>query len=247
MLGSHLLLRRIDTDFVNISPIVAHASTPHPVVSTIANAVTVTRGSPAVSGTWVPLPAAQAYIRDHPVLQGGPYDIFLSDALSERFPPALQEFNKSSAPGRTLNHFGPHFGSTLQASQLSCQSEAQSVSNLVSRSVNETIPVTLDFPPAASMEDSYEEMICPLNAEEQEIFREICDVPDSDKENSRPSSPVRTAICIAELSAIRPCHDSTALQGDNDRPLRRSKRVADAIAAQSRSRTRRGGSRNSLS
>jgi len=242
MLGSYLLLRRIDTNFVNISPIVAHASTPHPVVSTIANAVTVTRGSLAVSGTWVPLPAAQAYIRDHPVLQGGPYDIFLSDALSERFPPALQEFNKSSAPGRTLNHFGPHFGSTLQASQLSCQTEAQSVSNLVSRSVSETTPLTPDFPSAASMEDSYEEMMCPLNAEEQEIFREICDVPDSDKENSRPCSPVR---CIAEPT--RPCHEPTAPHGDRDRPLRRSKRVADAIAAQSRSRTRRGGSRNSLS
>jgi hypothetical protein len=111
-LGTHTLLRRLDTDFVNLSPIVAYSGAPYPVLSTIPNATVISRGSAAVAGTWVPLSAAQAYVRDHPVADNV-LDVFLSDKLFERFPSALQDFSRSSTSGWTLNQFGPHFGSTL--------------------------------------------------------------------------------------------------------------------------------------
>lgn len=257
MLGSHLLLRRIDTDFINLMPIVAYSGGPYPVLSTISNAITVAKGSTAVSGTWVPLSAAQAYVRDHPGLQGGPFDLFLSDVLFERFPTALQDFHKSSCPGRTLNHFGPHFGSTLQATQLYCQTDMQNTLRDGLMNLNESYPMpvsSLALP--SSLEQGFDEADCPLSAAEQEIFREICDIPDSD-ENTAPPSPTIMVVDeedtlpaseVSPLTASSPEPTGTGDSECSERPLRRSKRVANAIAAQSRTRTRsrRGGSRSSL-
>lgn len=259
-LGSFSLLRRIDTDFVNLSPIVAYSGAPYPVLSTIPNATTVTKGSSRVSGTWVPLAAAQAYVRDHHPLRDGPLDIFLSDVLFERFPTALQDFHRSSTPGRMFNHFGPHFGSTLQATQLCSQADGQGSSWDGWSSQEEPHPLPLNNPFALSIalsaERSLDDADLPLNETEREIFHELCDIPEWDKENVTPPSPKSTATGEKAASAVHeepPVVDEPAVyapDGDrSDRPLRRSKRVADAMAAQSHSRTRsrRGGSRNSLS
>ncbi|KAG5644991.1 hypothetical protein DXG03_007268 [Asterophora parasitica] len=313
-LGPYQLLRRIDTDFVNISPIVAYTGsgndTPWPPslnAHTVPNATTVTKGSPAVSGTWVPLRTAQAFVRDHHHLPRPPTKknnaqaqqtrkalrTFLGDSLFERFPSALKDFHRSSTQGRMLGHFGPHFGSTLQATQLcearSERERSESVSVVSGNGIGGAASVggSVGVSGEAEAEDT------PLSATEQEIFRALCDIPDWDKENSPPSSPMLVeqkiagtstpvivkAVAAAAAMAPSPVTDDTAIEPvmeievpppaavepakqtapapvpapesseRADRPLRRSKRVADAIAAhtQPRTRSRRGGSRNSLS
>lgn len=95
MLGPFQLLRRIDSDFVNLSPIIAYSGTagiptpstaavdndvseradnsrqssprssPSSPSNVVTNATVITSGSPEICGTWVTLAAAQAYVRDH--------------------------------------------------------------------------------------------------------------------------------------------------------------------------------------
>ncbi|KAJ6623446.1 hypothetical protein B0H10DRAFT_1943870 [Mycena sp. CBHHK59/15] len=224
-LGTFTLLRRLDTDFVNLSPIVSYSGAPIPVLSTIPNATLISRGSPAVAGTWVPLSAAQAYLRDHP-LPDKLLDVFLSDTLFERFPSALQDFHRSSGAGRTLNQFGPHFGSTLQATQLCSQREPSAMPDISSILGPSTTPAELD---TASADQ-------PLNSTEQEMFQELCVTTDWDKDGSlSPLSP--------GPDELKPEFGPDPVpEGRSGRPLRRSKRVADAIiAAQSRTRSRRRG------
>ncbi|KIY51054.1 hypothetical protein FISHEDRAFT_71347 [Fistulina hepatica ATCC 64428] len=119
-LAAVTFLRRIDTDFVNLSPIANYSGSPYPVLSTVAGATMILRGSTIVMGMWVPLAAAQAYLRDHPPAAVGIFDTFLSDSLSELFPPALADFARHDSQSRAaLAHFGAPFLSTLDASQLS--------------------------------------------------------------------------------------------------------------------------------
>ncbi|KAG5354184.1 hypothetical protein J132_02767 [Termitomyces sp. J132] len=262
MLGPFQLLRRIDTDFVNLSTIVAYSGGSWPVLSTILNAVVVTKGSVMVSGTWVPLSAAQAYVRDHHPLQNGPLHTFLSDTLYERFPSALQDFHRSSTQNRRLGHFGPHFGSTIQATQL-CGSALDSpaqANNTWDKTREElvvsggTSALSLSSP-ERGVEQTME---LPLSPSEQEMFRVLCGTPEWDKENSPPSSPVvaekKTAfVADVQMTETRtqsaPSEVKVMEVERTERPLRRSKRVADAMAAQAqntRTRSRRGGSRNSM-
>ena len=265
MLGAFQLLRRIDTDFVNLSPIVAYSGSPHPVLSVIANATIVTKGSPEVSGTWVPLPAAQAYVKEH---MGGDLalDIFLSDALVERFPSALQDFYRSNAPARSLNQFGKHFESTLQAAKLEVQTDNGTPVSWDSRfgwmhsessgsSTSASAPFALTAALAVGGKQA-EPVEIPLSATEQEIFQELCVIPDWDRE---PSEGGEDAMVLdVDSCPVQEEHAQTTTPAPaprTNRPLRRSKRVADALAAAqqapppqpSRTRSRKGGSRNSLS
>ncbi|KAG6821174.1 hypothetical protein H0H93_005394 [Arthromyces matolae] len=285
MLGPFQLLRRIDTDFVNLSTIVAYSGGSWPVLSTITNAVVVNKGSVVVSGTWVPLSAAQAYVRDHHQnpLHQNPLHTFLSDKLYERFPPALQDFHRSSTQNRMLEHFGPHFSSTVQATQL-CGSGPEPVSSLPISISSPSEPtsssafaLSLSLATAASQEHNKNNFSgeqsslaeLPLSPSEQEMFHELCGVPEWDKENTPPSSPAapeqRTPFVMqsqaqedakmtqahGQIQDVRTMTETLGRQ--SERPLRRSKRVADAMATAtqaqthtSRTRSRRGGSRNSL-
>lgn len=275
MLGAFQLLRRIDTDFVNLSPIVAYSGSPHPVLSTIANATIVTKGSPEVSGTWVPLPAAQVYVKEH--LAGDlALDIFLSDALVERFPSALQDFYRSNAPARSLNQFGKPFESTLQAAKLEVQTDNETPVCWDSRfgwmhnessgsSTSASAPFALTATLAAGGKQA-EDMEDPLSPTEQQIFQELCVIPDWDRELSEGGEdgmvldvdpcPSKVAPVEEEENVPRTslCPSTPVQTAHPGRPLRRSKRVADALAAAhqaptqqpSRTRSRKGGSRSSL-
>ncbi|PPQ63352.1 hypothetical protein CVT24_006725 [Panaeolus cyanescens] len=113
-LGAFKLLRRLDTDFVRLNPIIVYSGAPAPDPLSIPNATEVVYGSVEVSGTWVPLSAAQSFVKDHLSEDGArALEVFLSDRLVERFPPALQDFHKSSKSARDLNQFGRPFESTL--------------------------------------------------------------------------------------------------------------------------------------
>ncbi|EFI28430.1 hypothetical protein CC1G_13964 [Coprinopsis cinerea okayama7 len=196
VLGSFHFLRRIDTDFVNLSPIAAYNKSPFPVITTIPNATPI-KGSPTVSGIWVPLSAAQAYLRDHPA-EGSEFDIFLSDQLYERFPSALQDFVKSNVPTRSLNQFGRHFGSTLQqftqhppVPLTPNEVLARNPPQLQLQQITTPSPTSNAYTLSASLsisEKHHAAMIePPLNAAEQEIF-ELCVVPDWDRDVDSGSS-----------------------------------------------------------
>ncbi|KAF9451208.1 hypothetical protein P691DRAFT_787585 [Macrolepiota fuliginosa MF-IS2] len=124
-LGPYLLLRRIDTDFVNLTPVVEWCGKGrgYPVLSTVPNAVVVMRGwgSEKVCGVWVPLEVAQSYVKDLDTrLTGAGKDglmeglsVFLSDELVERFPSALKDFHRTNSSGRMLKQFGRRFESMV--------------------------------------------------------------------------------------------------------------------------------------
>lgn len=122
------LLRRLDTDFVNLTPLLAAFS---PLPSPCATAVPVLPPSAvrfehpnlAVAGVWVSLDCAREFLRTS--IQAGaqrtgqPYsqdetlrtsvEVFLSDELVMRFPSALRDFWRTSKPGRMLGQFGVCF------------------------------------------------------------------------------------------------------------------------------------------
>ncbi|KAF8163008.1 hypothetical protein B0H34DRAFT_303935 [Crassisporium funariophilum] len=297
MLNAFQLLRRIDTDFVNLSPIVAFSGAPHPVLSAIPNAMVITRGSPEVSGTWVPLSVAQAYVGRHLVGETSSLDVFLSDRLVERFPSALQDFHRSNAQARGLKQFGKHFGSTLQASALEVQTDCvptpssgggnspggtwDSRFGWMQKEGEGSAPfalaAVLGMGIGMGMGERREGVeSVPLSATEQEIFKELCVIPpdwepevveegmaqdvivvapeedDMEHVSSTASSPLSSPSSPSIMFSM--AQAQTPLNEHPDRPLRRSKRVADAIAAAhqppaqpSRARSRKGGSRNSLS
>ncbi|KDR73415.1 hypothetical protein GALMADRAFT_607321 [Galerina marginata CBS 339.88] len=306
MLGAFQLLRRIDTDFVNLSPIIAFsgAAAPNTSASTIANATHVTKGSPEVCGTWVPLAAAQAYVKEHlPGDRAAALEVFLSDRIVERFPTALQDFHRSGVC-RGLNQFGRHFASTLQAAKW----EVQTTEGGVQFQPQPVSPVLPQFALGLHMhlggEKQADDNEVPLSATEQQLFHELCVIPDEvvdadgdvsmdmetdpvppprpppldlslstekrqqdiSQEPMSPLSPlppspqlgaaIMTPLVLSPLSPTFGHQQGLPPQAPaerSDRPLRRSKRVADALAVAashptpSRARSRKNGSRNSLS
>ncbi|KAJ3504878.1 hypothetical protein NLJ89_g7710 [Agrocybe chaxingu] len=236
MLGPFQLLRRIDSDFVNLSPIVAYsgtapvmnrdvgsgdstsgsATTASPCASSnsvtspsanassswntsvIANATVITKGSPEVCGTWVPLVVAQAYVREHLSGEGAhALEVFLSDTLVDRFPRALRDlqFQLTHQSAKGLNQFGRHFASTLLAGGLGVETSikilhhpphhhhqhGQHTSSAMLPGMNTLVMPTPSFVLGLGRADENE---VPLSATEQELFHELCVIPpDWEKES----------------------------------------------------------------
>ncbi|KAF4608738.1 hypothetical protein EYR40_001085 [Pleurotus pulmonarius] len=287
VIGSRRLLRRIDTDFVNISPVAAYVGASIPSTST---AVQVAKGSAAVSGTWVPLNVAQSYLQsclapasklssaERMTLQGL-LDIFLSDVLFERFPTALQDFHRSSTPGRLLQQFGPHFQSTTVPSIAEQQQGWDALHqphhhHHLYEAI--TLAPSLSWAPRGSRgfdlaDQSVEDT--QLSPSEQEIFQAICANPDweqdapsvemepahvLEREEAIPepkfvaeldAQPQAVAVDhgieeVPQQAALVPLLSKTPLapQGaseNSNQPLRRSKRVADALSSKTQTRSRR--------
>lgn len=239
-LDSATFLRRIDTDFINLSPIMTFLGR---TISAIAHAVVVSQGSPSVQGTWVPLASAQAAVMEHPHHQS--LDMFLSDTLFELFPTPLQDFHRSNAQGRSMSQFGPDFKSTMQCS-LPTESattpehwgEAGSAHDWVPES-----PLLLPHSTFSSALDAlrgeFEEPApeTPLSPTEQEMFQALCFMPEWEKE-SASTQPI-------DIEVSKPkCFE------DEEHPARRrSRRVAnlEAVATRTRTRSQKRGTRNSLS
>lgn len=227
-----LLLRRIDTDFVNLSAILSHASLSPP--SPLPNAcVNVSHPSLSIDGIWAPLSVARSYAHGLPK---GLERVFLSDDLVMRFPTALQEFYQKSTSGRSLNQFGPPFNASLPSPgvgnplHIPQPDHAKSAKEDVWEAPIEAGLVEeplLAIPPSVNLalaalhpSKSAEEITAlpemPLNPTEQEIFRALCVHPDWETEEAGTTG-------------------TTFKQNPpKERPLRRSRRVADAAAARSR-------------
>lgn len=126
--NARVLLRRLDTDFVNLTPLLAaFSSSPFPLSASSSlppsfcptlhpSTVYVDHPNPSVSGTWAPLIIARQFL-SHAHTQSlsnsalrASVDVFLSDELVMRFPSALRDFWRVSKPGRMLGQFGLCFG-----------------------------------------------------------------------------------------------------------------------------------------
>ncbi|KAF9562145.1 hypothetical protein CPC08DRAFT_706871 [Agrocybe pediades] len=293
MLGAFRLLRRVDTDFVNLSPIVAYSGAVQPATN-MPNATVVTKGSPEVSGTWVPLSAAQAYVHENLAPERAQaLEAFLSDTLFELFPPAFHEFQlrrSSIVRGLNgLNQFGPHFNSTIVTLSFEAQSTPGGTSSPGSGASFHDQDINAgdsDVVTGTCISDKHDEKDRPLSVTEQELFHELCVIPDeanSDdsmtvdtdaletmpedrsamlQEPMSPLSPLPpspqlpctvpmsplTLPSVIEIDAVPPLPDLAAPPKPvADPPLRRSKRVASALAASNspatRTRARKGKSK----
>ncbi|KAG9318432.1 hypothetical protein JVU11DRAFT_523 [Chiua virens] len=230
ILGSTLLLRRIDTDFVNLSTILSHLSLSHP-LPLPDGCVNVSHASLAINGIWTPLNVARLYARGLPA---GIESIFLSEDLVMRFPTALQDFYQKSASGRSLNQFGPDFHTssplrnplnTPQGNQGKPAKDDIWEGSVETGLVEETllaIPPSVNLALAALHPSTSTEVLAlpemPLSPTEQEIFRALCVHPDWETEEAGTASNEEKV-------------DTTLKRGSPmEKPLRRSRRVADAAA-----------------
>ncbi|KAJ3920978.1 hypothetical protein F5877DRAFT_36957 [Lentinula edodes] len=243
-LGPHTLLRRIDTDFVNLTPIIKYAQTPYP-ISAISGATTVTKGRQEVQGVWVPLEAMRLYAQD--CITNRPstsspdpvaiLDIFLSDSLVERFPTALREFVRTTRANLTNNgtvgkQFGKSFGGDSASS--ASPSGTPNPTVMAAAAAKDRMPIHEQpfFPPLLSCGISIStppSVEVPLSATEEKIFDEFC-------VNLEWEKAEEGFDCLMDIEdALR---TALPLMRTPERSLRRSKRVADALAAKSNVRTR---------
>ncbi|KAI1787895.1 hypothetical protein LXA43DRAFT_676070 [Ganoderma leucocontextum] len=239
--GSSTLLRRVDTDFVNASPISQVLSVAIP---TAPSAVVVTAGSPLVCGTWVPLSVAQDVAKDESTLT-----TFLSDGLRLLFPDAIHTLQPAGSLQTTHPQFGHQFESASEARRRGMTShrlelpprefEVSWEDHLYTHPPFILATAALDGH-GTTMEEIPAAVETPLSPTEEEMFHVLCAA--SEWEASPAEECVDQPTEAFSASASLP--DMTdSVQG---RPLRRSKRVANA-AATSRTRSSRRGSRTSLS
>lgn len=232
ILGATALLRRIDTDFVNLSVILSYLSLSAPSPLPLG-CISVFHKFSSVSGLWVPLGVARTYAQELPDVVK---DIFLSDELVMRFPSALQDFHKNSISGRMLNQFGPLFKLSTPNNSLSSAPVLERERTRIDKEVTweEPLDVVLEEPsvrippsfdvafaalrPEAPSEDATHVREMPLTQSEQEMFHALCVCPDWEDQKEM------------EVAGAK---GSTESYGNEEKPLRRSRRVADAAAARS--------------
>ncbi|TFK83938.1 hypothetical protein K466DRAFT_497500 [Polyporus arcularius HHB13444] len=240
IVGSSTYLRRIDTDFVNISPMSLHSCPSTP------SAVTITAGSPPVCGTWLPASEARMLTKDEVM-----FGAFLSDELHLLFPDAVNVLTPSGGREAAYSAFGHQFKSASDARR---QSMASHRLELPPREFEASWEDHLfTHPPfilATSSIDGHrpaEEITpvveTPLSPTEEAMFHVLCAASDWEPNTPAAEGPVDED---AEDASVRLTTESS--DGSLERPLRRSKRVANAVATRSRStRSSRRGSRTSLS
>ncbi len=258
VLGSCCVLRRIDTDFVNITPVVEFFGLNNPELSALPSAVAVNRGSSLVCGTWVPLSTARDLVHDQSLMNA-----FLSDDLQERFSDSLQAFYRPDPHSRLTKQFGPHFQSTVDSKRESLSSfrlELRPWGKVPRSDVEDHLlsvhpPFALRAAPFAaspSSEDLHPET--PLSPTEEEIFHTLCAASDWDS----PSPPTSTSVippCVDEPELVVVVEPPAAIEPPTaiepsacqERPLRRSKRVACATANRPHTRSSKRATRIALS
>ncbi|KAI0340519.1 hypothetical protein BDW22DRAFT_379519 [Trametopsis cervina] len=264
VLGSSCILRRVDTGFINITPILQFFGLEQPDLTTLPSSYIVTRGSSLICGTWTSLTSARELFQSQSLL-----NLFLSDNLHQQFPPSFRELRDKAVSEQALPQFGfgPHFQSTVDAKRESTSSFRL---KLPQRSVG--TPWELGMVQQWDVEDhllsvhppfalcsaslkiapsSYEDQAppeTPLSPTEEEMFRVLCSAADWEPptlcEDRTPTHSSIAAVLLqdeGEVSAtdVTPCVEHGKEQ---ERPLRRSRRVATTAASRpcTRSTARRG-------
>ncbi|TBU66022.1 hypothetical protein BD310DRAFT_38217 [Dichomitus squalens] len=242
-LGSSTLLRRVDTDFVNVSSIAQHLNVDVP---SVPSAVVISAGSPSVCGTWVPLSVAREVVQDESTLT-----MFLSDDLRSLFPDTIHILHPADGPPTTHPQFGHQFQSASEARRRGMTSHRLELPpREFEVSWEDHLATHPPFILATAAIDGHHPAVeeapvvveTPLSPTEEEMFHVLCAA-------SEWETPSAEGSCVDEaIQATTTSAPSTeAADGVQERPLRRSKRVANAAATRSRTRSSRRGSRTSLS
>ena len=245
IVGSTNFLRRIDTDFVNISPISLHLKTSCP---SAPSAVIITAGSPPVCGTWLPASEARE-VAKHESLFG----TFLSDGLRALFPDAINALTPPDGRETAFTVFGHQFKSASDARRQSMASHRLELPpREFETSWEDHLSTLPPFILATSSIDGHrptEEIPpvveTPLSPSEEAMFHVLCAASDWESSSPAGEGPVEGHAEDAAVASARPSTESA--DRAHERPLRRSKRVANAVATRSRTRSSRRGSRTSLS
>lgn len=263
VLGSSLILRRVDTDFVNISPILQFFGMDQPEPSHLPSSAIVTRGSSFVCGTWAPLATAQDLFRSHSFLNN-----FLSNSLHDRFPGSFQGVRQKATAESSALDFGSHFQSTVDAKR-----DATSSFRLELPPRTVRTPWELGMVPQWEVEDHLlsvhppftlgsaslkvasaapDDIVIPetpLSPTEEAMFRVLCTAADWESAPPVDDLPAESFPMDLEPEVTGPelsteeVAPSTDRAKERARPLRRSKRVAPTATTPrpcTRSATKRG-------
>ncbi|OBZ75620.1 hypothetical protein A0H81_04494 [Grifola frondosa] len=250
-IGSSIFLRNIYEDAVKLSPIIELLEVEPPV---IPDPVTISEGPASVQGTWVSSAVARDIAKGHPLLE-----VFLSEQLHYRFTPELLSAYRSN---RRAWFTGVDSQAAIllrrrsdswSRSEISPQEPGESWEGELGSTPEEAndisphqIRMILSAEPGFYSAEDIVVVEAPLSPTEEEMFHVLCSAPEWEERVEGPSTSTVPAaplpVVVEELPAIAakdsPCHE---------RPLRRSKRVANAIATRSRTRSTKRGSRSSLS
>lgn len=242
------MLRRFDTEFVNVSPVVQYLNVACP-GEAVPNVVTISTGSRSVCGIWVPLADAQTIAGDDPL-----FKTFLSDDLCSHFPPPLADLRTVDGRGPPTSQFGHQFVSVSDARRRTISSHRLELPPREfdvswARGHFEVEDHLLHHPPFVLAQAALDPLLppveapapeVPLSPSEEEMFRVLCAAPDWDAAKQSVEAVEGDVEDAADPSSSVP----TVVE---ERPLRRSKRVPKAVVARSRTRSSKRGSRTSLS
>ncbi|KAH9901218.1 hypothetical protein C8Q73DRAFT_742828 [Cubamyces lactineus] len=243
-LGTSTFLRRIDSDFVNITPIAQYLGTQSPLVP---NAVVVSGGSPGICGSWVPLGIARSTAED-----ALDFRTFLSEDLRTLFPASIHVLCSGVGSKAPCTGFGHQFNSASDARRRSMASHRLELPpREFEASWEDHLSTHPPFILATSAIDGHHSIpeeeppvVEALSPTEEEMFHVLCADPEWDSINSTMDGR-GTDMDETDVAQSRP---TDPLDGAQERPLRRSKRVAaSAVATRSRTRSSKRGSRTSLS
>ena len=180
-------------------------------------------GCPSILGIWAPLNHAQRFVQSQPLIP----DLlmgFLSNTLYEDFPSSIRNLYRSHAYLRSLQQLGPPFRSMVE----------RRLSLSIDDTTGQTGVITL-VPPFSEGTT----VDTPLSVKEEEIFQTLCAYSDWDVTSPSPiAEPKPEKRKVEEKRSFVAQRPSRTTKTP---PLRRSRRVAEALA--SRCRTRLGKSR----
>ena len=217
VLGPHQLLRRFDTDFVNLTRIAECLGTSPSLLGPDLPGRDLVEGCSSILGLWVPLASAQEFVQTRPLVP----DVlraFLSNALYEDFPSSIRNLYRSHDCLRSLQQLGPPFRSMVE------RQPSLSIDDTTRQAeMNAPIP---PFSEAVALN-------APLSVKEEEIFQTLCACPDWDVPSPSPVAepkPEKRKMEKRPRTAERSSRTAKAL------PLRRSRRVAESLASRPRAR-----------
>ena len=180
-------------------------------------------GCPSILGIWVPLTQAQEFVQSQ-ALVPDVVKAFLSNTLYEDFPSSIRNLYRSHEHLRSLRQLGPPFRSMVER-QPSFPIDDTSMQM-------ETDILVLPFSERATLDT-------PLSVKEEEIFQTLCTYPDWDVPSPKPATEQKPKPKRWQTEERRPPSPSVQRTPRTTKvaPLRRSRRVAEALASRPRKRS----------
>jgi hypothetical protein len=175
-------------------------------------------GYSSILGTWVPLNDAREFVQTRAFVPDA-LKAFLSTSLYEDFPSSIHNLYRSHEHLRSLQQLGPPFRSMVE------RQPSSSIDDTIAQTENDALVPS--FPGGAALDT-------PLSVKEKEIFQTLCACPDWDIPSPSPALELKPKSWqVEERRTPVPQRQPRTTKGS---PLRRSKRVAEALASRPRAR-----------